>query len=144
MIEKVCCLIFIMVAITLTETLIMKLIIRSLTLSSVFISGNVNLLFFSKSRSYNGLRFVLFSCFLNSGNTLFQQFWPDMWLLVQMLKVNDFKIMHQTSMFLSGFSPAQTNYKKPFNDKILYKWYKYIISLQNNLIKITTNLLIKL
>ena len=58
-------------------------------------------------------------------------------------KWNDVKIMHQIFMFLRGFSQAHKNCKKLFSDKILYRWYKYIISLQNHLIKLTPNVLIK-
>jgi len=52
--------------------------------------------------------------------------------------------MHQIIMVLSGFSPAYKNCKKIFSDKMIYKWYKYIISWQNYLIKMTIILLIKL
>jgi len=47
-------------------------------------------------------------------------------------------------LFLIGFSPAHKNCKKLFSDTILYRWYKYIISLQNYLIKLTPNVLIKM
>jgi len=50
--------------------------------------------------------------------------------------------MHQLFMFLRGFSPAHKNCKKVFSDKILYRWYRYI-TLQNYLIKLTPNVLIK-
>jgi len=52
--------------------------------------------------------------------------------------------MHQIIMILSGFSTAQKKCKTFFSDKILYKWYKYIISLQNYPIKMTIKLLINL
>ena len=74
--------------------------------------------------------------------------WPDMWLLVQMLKWRHLVKWCQNHasiiMVLSGFTPAHKNSKKLFRDNIFYKWYKYIISLKNLLIKITTSLLIKL
>jgi len=52
--------------------------------------------------------------------------------------------MHQIIMFLRRFSPALKNCKKLFSHKMLYKWYKYIISLQNYIIKLTSNVLIKM
>jgi len=53
--------------------------------------------------------------------------------------------MHQIFMFLRGFSPAHKNCKKLFSDNFFYRWYKYmIISLQNYLIKLTPNVLIKM
>ena len=45
--------------------------------------------------------------------------------------------------FLKGFAPAHKSCTKLFSDKIVYKWYKYIISLQNYLIKLNWNVLIK-
>ena len=45
--------------------------------------------------------------------------------------------------FFRGFLLAHKNCKKLFSDKILYKWYKYILSLQNYLIKLTPNVFFK-
>ena len=46
-------------------------------------------------------------------------------------------------MVFRGFLSAHKNCKKLFSDKILYKWYKYILYLQNYLIKLTPNVLLK-
>jgi len=40
--------------------------------------------------------------------------------------------MHQIIMVFKRIFTSQKNCKKRFSEKILYKWYKYIISLQNN------------
>jgi len=75
--------------------------------------------------------------------------WPDMWLLVQMLKWRHLVKWCQNNPsnyygFSRGFSPAYKNCKKVSSNKILYKWSKYIISLQNYPIKLTQIVLIKI
>jgi len=47
-------------------------------------------------------------------------------------------------VFWRIFTRQQKNCKQLFSDNMIYKWYKYIISLQNYLIKLTPNVFIKM
>jgi len=74
-----------------------------------------------------------------------ENMWPDVWLLVQMLNWRHLVKWRQNNAYfvfvcLSGFSPTHKKCKKLFSDNILYKRYKYIISLESYVIKMTITL----
>ena len=80
---------------------------------------------------------------------LWDHMWLDVWLLFQMLNWRHLVKWRQNYAsnyygFLEDFHRPTKNCKQLFSDNIIYKWYKYIISLQNYLIKLTPNVLIKM